>query len=128
MNSEKDIEGELLGQLQELHRQLAEVTHSCVCDCGGRGGKGMDRRSKQGPPSLSSLFPYQNATPQPPDYSKQLRQQSNREERERQLYDTSSKLIVCALHKPVRCVTLSLVCAISSEREEPTRRGTNEGV
>jgi hypothetical protein len=29
-NSEKDIEGELLGQLQELHRQLAEV---CTCLC-----------------------------------------------------------------------------------------------
>jgi hypothetical protein len=25
LNSERDVEGELLGQLQELHRQLAEV-------------------------------------------------------------------------------------------------------
>jgi len=32
LNSEKDIEGELLGQLQELHRQLAEVRE------GGREG------------------------------------------------------------------------------------------
>ncbi|KAM3570514.1 hypothetical protein VYU27_007416 [Nannochloropsis oceanica] len=57
LHSETDMEGELLGQLQELHRQLAE-----------------------------------------------LRQQSNREERERQLFDTSSKLIVCATTKPVRLV------------------------
>lgn len=26
LNSERDVEGELLGQLQELHRQLAEVS------------------------------------------------------------------------------------------------------
>jgi hypothetical protein len=33
LNYEKDIEGELLGQLQELHRQLAQVRKE-----GGRGG------------------------------------------------------------------------------------------
>lgn len=55
LNSERDVEGELLEQLQELHRQLAEV-----------------------------------------------RLRSRHEDRERRLFEASSKLIVCANGKPVK--------------------------